>query len=365
MPDFDYFKQLYQNNKFDILLREEESSYWLKLRSLSRKSLMVKFCQTANIDIDSIKSSALLEHVYRLHPSESVMDDFILSEYQVGRSQRRHNESKLVSELYKMKVFDWGGLYQNNLERTIVDNYVKKIQDFDLLNKKIENEIHSSMRGYVQSSWYNHWTSIIIEDIFKDHEKVKPTIGLIKKVDFFVGNIPFDLKVTYFPDGYMSEQQKNAGSLTEMQLLKQFAKNTGIPFNRQQKNKDIFSELLTRISESENPQAKKFIAQFNNARWEIIQKTLRNPKGLIRWLYEKQGERRFDAANRLFLVLIDKNSLEDSWKMKRNVDLLGGKINSYLNSLNPHQIREKQFEFDWLDGKKYRAISDVIFVIKE
>lgn len=365
MADFDYFKQLYQNNKFDILLREERSSYWLKLRSISRKSLMVKFCKMVNIDIDSIKSSALFEHIYRSCPPESIVDDFIRKEYQVGRSQRKQNESKLVSELYKMKIFDWGGLYQNNLERTIVDNYVKKIQDFDLLSKKIENEIHSSMRGYVQSSWYNHWTSIIIEDIFKDHEKIKPTIGLIKKVDFFVENIPFDLKVTYFPDGYMFEQRKEAGLLTELQLLKQVAKNMGIKFDRQQKNKALFSELLTRISESTNPHAKEFVAQFNGERWKIIQKTLQNPKGLIRWLYEEQGERRFDAANRLFLVLVDKTSLEDSWKMKRNIDFLKDEINRYLNSLNPHQIHEKQIEFDWLDGKKYRAISDVIFVIKE
>jgi hypothetical protein len=361
---FNYFKDLYQNNKFDVLLREEGSVYWLKLRSISRKSLMVKFCQIAKIDIASIKSSAMFEHIYHLHPEENIVDDFILNEYQTGRSQRKRNEHKLISELYKMKVFDWGGLYQNNLERTIVDNYVKKIQDFDILNKKIENEIHFSMRGYVQSSWYNHWTSIIIEDIFKDHKKVTPTIGLIKKVDFFIEGIPFDLKVTYFPDGYMFEQRREIGLLTEIQLLKQFAKSVGIKADKQQK-KALFSELLTRISESTNPQAKNFIVQFNNARWEIIQKTLRNPKGLIRWLYEEQGERRFDAANRLFLVLIDKNSLEESWKMKRNTDLLESEINKYMDSFNTHQLHEKEIEFDWLDGKKYRAISDVIFVVKE
>jgi len=63
----------------------------------------------------------------------------------------------------------------------------------------------------------------------------------------------------------------------------------------------------------------------------MIQEVIEEPQRLIKWLYEEQGERRFDAANRLFLVLIDKNNLEESWKMKRNLDLLKDKINSYLD----------------------------------
>ena len=35
---FHYFKKLYQNNQFDVLLKEKEAVYWLKLRSISRKS---------------------------------------------------------------------------------------------------------------------------------------------------------------------------------------------------------------------------------------------------------------------------------------------------------------------------------------
>jgi len=39
--------------------------------------------------------------------------------------------------------------------------------------------------------------------MFKDHEDILPAVGLVKKVDFFWNNFPFDLKVTYFPDGFM------------------------------------------------------------------------------------------------------------------------------------------------------------------
>lgn len=363
--NFNYFKQLYQDNKFDVLLKEDGSVYWLKLRSISRKELMTNFCHIANIDCTKIKGSALFEHIYNARPPEDLLNKFIENQYQKERTERKLNETKLISELYKMKVLDWGGIYQNNLEKTIVDNYVKKIQDYDLLNKKIENEIHASMRGYVQSSWFNHWTSILIEDIFKDNKKVTPTVGLIKKVDFFIDNVPFDLKVTYFPEGYMVAKRKSAGLPTEIQAVKRFAKSAGIKYDRQQKDKAIFSELLTRIGESQDQKAKEFIKDFNKTRWDIVQSSMNDYKSLIRWLYEEQGERRFDAANRLFLVLIDKKNLEESWKMKRNIELLDHKINNYLSSFNSKDAKKLTVEFDWLDGKKYTATSDIIFVVKD
>ena len=40
-----------------------------------------------------------------------------------------------------MKVFDWGGFYQNAVEQTIVNNYVKKIRDYNILVERIEKSL--------------------------------------------------------------------------------------------------------------------------------------------------------------------------------------------------------------------------------
>ncbi len=362
---FKHFKQLYQDNKFDVLLKESGSNYWVKLRSISRKELLEEFCVLAKKKKKNIKGGELFEFIYNSNIPEALIDKFIAQKYKTERAIRQTKETKLVSELFKMKVFDWGGLYQNNLERTIVDNYVKKIRDFDVLNEKIENEIHSSMKGYVQCSWYNHWTSILIEDIFKDHKKVIPTVGLVKKIDFFISDIPFDMKVTYFPDGFMAEKRKAAGLPTEVQEVKRFAKVMGIKYDKSQKEKVIFLELLTRIAESSKPAAKEFYRNFNQTRWSIIQEVIKDRGSLIKWLYEEQGERRFDAANRLFLVLINKSSLEESWKMKRDLDFLKDKIHDYLDSFDSTNVSRLRTEFNWIDGKQYVALSDVIFIIKD
>ena len=59
-------------------------------------------------------------------------------------------------------------------------------------------------------------TTIGLEDIFKEHANVIPAIGQIKKIDFFVNDKPFDLKVTYLPEGYIKEYRKLNGLRAEL-----------------------------------------------------------------------------------------------------------------------------------------------------
>jgi hypothetical protein len=364
MSKFSYFHNLYQKNKFEDILQNEDGIYWLKLRSLSRKNILHELYSFSGIECPNLKFGDLFKKIYEIHPQEIEINRFIQQEYLKERELRRKDETTLISELCKVKTFDWGGLYQNNLDKVIVDNYVKKITSYDLLNKKIENDIHDSMRNYVISSWYNHWTSILIEDIFKDHQKVTPTIGRIKKVDFFIENIPFDLKVTYFPIGYLAKKRKDLKQPAELAEMKSFARKINFKYNRKQKPKDIYNELLTRFNESENDEIRLFVQKLNTQRWNIISASIKKPQELITWLYEQQGERRFDSANRLFLILVDRNYFFDSWKMKRNIELLRGKINNYLDILVSSEIQNRKIEFVWGAGNKYTAVSDILFVIK-
>ena len=139
----------------------------------------------------------------------------------------------MVSELYKLREFNWGGDYKNALDKFLVDRYIKVYQDFDILFSKFEGEINRAVQGYVLCSWYNHWSSILIEHIFKTHPIVLPTVGQIKKVDFFINDIPFDLKVTYLPANFIETKRKEKGLQPELTELKQKAKLAGITFTKQ------------------------------------------------------------------------------------------------------------------------------------
>ncbi|MFM6519430.1 MAG: hypothetical protein ACKPIC_23670, partial [Microcystis panniformis] len=160
-----------------------------------------------------------------------------------------------------------------------------------------------------------------------------PTVGLIKQVDFFIDDIPFDLKVTYFPKGFMeNERKKRKLTIKELSELKKTAKIFNLPFDQNRPDDELLIDLITAFTESSQQNVKDFYDNFVKIRRDIINETLKQPRELLRWLYENQGSQRFDASNRLFLVLVDTNSLEDSWKLKRDFSLLKRKINEYLNT---------------------------------
>jgi hypothetical protein len=228
---FSAAEKMFKQDKIRELGESEKGLRYLKLRSLSRKEHLESLFTLAGQQ----KPQKAKEMFRKAYESSSISDDHIERAinniYESERAARLQREPTLVSELYKMQAFDWGGLHQNSLEKTIVDNYVKKITDYDTLTSRIENELLLSMRGYVLCSWYNHWTSIIIEDVFRDHENVVPAVGQVKKIDFFVKDVPFDLKVTYMPEGFFKDCRKNSGLKPELTILKQAARAKNLSEN--------------------------------------------------------------------------------------------------------------------------------------
>ena len=79
------------------------------------------------------------------------------------------------------------------------------------------------------------------------------------------------------------------------------------------------------------------------------------------WLYENQGEMRFGAENRIFLVLVDSSDLSQSWKMKRAFEQIEPIVKNYLDSFNSESLSKVNFIFK---GNKYSSLADILFVIK-
>lgn len=361
---FQILNTAYKNNQFEVILSHEYGNYFLKLRSLSRTEILRQLAVRAEINIVDVQGRQLFEHLFCQNIPEETINNFIRGVYQQERAERIGNEENLYIQLFRLAVFSWGGFYQNAVEQTIVNNYVKKIRDYNQLLNNIDNDLAQRLKSYVLCSWYNHWTSILIEDMFKDHEDILPAVGLVKKVDFFWNDFPFDLKVTYFPDGFMKIKRQQRGLRPEFTELKAFARQNNINYDRNATEDEIFQELMLRITESPNQDARDFIAAFHLTRREIIDATIANPHDLIVWFYENQGTRRFDAANRFFIVLIDRNNLEESWKLKRNREILSAKINNFLNANSEIDFNELQLNFNW-EGGNYQSYATCLFIIRE
>jgi len=360
---FEELEAFFRTNDFPSIEGDIRGFRFLKLRSMSRRDAMEQFCELHQINIENISSRQYLKHVFELNNiEETSIDEFINLNYQIERGARRERENYLVDQLRRLQYFDWGGSFGNSLEKNIVDNYVKKIQSYDEINSEIESNLLNSLRGYTLNSWYNHWTSILIEDIFKDHEKVLPTIGLVKKIDFFINNIPFDLKVTYFPEQLMKEKLRENGYGNELTQLKRICRNLQIFIPADLKDEALKMHLYNIVLEDQREEARNFITALKTAKKEIISEAENNPNELKVWLYENQGEARFDASNRFFLILVDENDIKNSWRLKRNIDFLRDNINMHFDNL-PADMSNLDTTFYWSkDGQTYHCKSDILFI---
>jgi hypothetical protein len=368
VQSFEYWKKCYDSDKLEEFNFNSSGLLWLKIKSILRKELIGDFLNKNQISLIAKKLNEQFVELYdllksNLELSHNIIDNFIRAKDK-ERAQEL-NTAELVSELYKLRYFDWGGDYKNALDRYLVDRYVKVYKKYDELVSRFDNEIKNAVQGYILCSWYNHWSSILIEYIFKSHPIVLPTVGQIKKVDFFVNNIPFDLKVTYLPANYVEAQRKRKGLKPELTELKQKAKQAQIHFSNHSKADDIYYEIVEKTKNKGDNFCIDSLNKIKEVRLDILKEARKNSKLLVQNLYEEQGEMRFNASNRLFLVLVDTEDFDNSWKMKRNLDLLTPSIMSYLDDFSNKDIEDLKVYFYYKNrNEKYSAIGDIIFVIR-
>jgi hypothetical protein len=368
MKDFGYWKKLHESEKLEEFSTDEQGFLWLKLKSIVRKERISEFVRENEIELKETSLNKQFVELYALLARNPAKSHRSLNEYIETKNKiilAALDTKKLVSELYKLKSFDWGGDYQNSLDKYLVSRYVKVIQSYDKLVSKFETEISTAVQGYVLNSWYNHWSSILIEHLFKSHGAVLPTVGQIKHVDFFIGSVPFDLKVTYLPAEYMKARRKELGFPVELTYLKAKAKELKINFDKKAKRTDVYYEIVEKLKDKGTRECKTVIETLKKENLQILKEAEENPHRLAKWLYENQGEMRFGSENRLFLVLVDTDDFSGSWKLKRNMDMLKPVIEKYLDNFAKKKVADLKIAFKY-KGKPqtFTALTDVIFVVK-
>lgn len=139
--DFSYWKREYEADKLDELSFSKSGLLWLKIKSITRKEILDDFLALNNITLSVKTLNNQFQELYNL-----LSDDLLKAHQQLDNFIRKKNQEqlikldidKLVSELYKLKYFDWGGDYKNALDKYLVDRYVKVYQSFDTLVSKLK-----------------------------------------------------------------------------------------------------------------------------------------------------------------------------------------------------------------------------------
>jgi hypothetical protein len=242
------------------------------------------------------KATDVIKKIWESQPDEQIINEFINKKYTEKIQERKVNisDEDLKKELAKVKTFSWG-VVQGQLDQKIQAEYVRKIVRYEDLLNNVEAKLHNDVTNYVICTWFNHWTTVLIEEHISTHRNVIPTIKNIKGIDIFFDGQPFDLKVTYLPNKY---------NLTS---------------------------------------------------------AIRNPSDLGIWMYENQGAQRFGDDNRLFVILLDKDNPERSWKLKRDFDFIFQKIDNFFSTEAVSMKDEIVFSFG---RKTYTAITKVLIITK-
>lgn len=146
---------------------------------------------------------------------DAKINRFIKQKYLQRIDERRQlvSDDDLKQELFKVKTFSWG-IVQGQIDQKIQSEYVRRIVRYDDLVSGVKAKLHDDITNYVICSWFNHWTTVLIEEHISAHRAVIPTIKNVKGVDIFFDGQPFDLKVTYLPRDYdASNAMKNPTEL--------------------------------------------------------------------------------------------------------------------------------------------------------
>ena len=369
MTNYEKWDHEFRTNNLFAFNKNDKALLYLKVKAICRKTLITDFLKENNLTLKSKKEKEQFPELYALFEDKPELkpqlDRFLRDEKNEwysrmknkGKEEKGVDVDKVITALRKINVYEWGGDHNNSLDQYLVKRYVKDISDYDTLRKKAI-EIQANAWNFVQTSWYNNWTSYLIESIFKKHERVLSAIGEIKGVDFFIDNYPIDLKVTYFPNEFMEKKLKDKIGNKELAWLKKEAKKVNISPDKGLSD----AEQLTFLKEElENHGHSNIIKVLTKHKQKIIDKACKHPKELMKWLYENQSARLFGAENRLFLVLVDTKDMKQSWKMKRAFTLIEPTVNNYLDSFNAHSLKKINFTFK---QKNYTSLSDIIFITK-
>ncbi len=256
------------------ILSTRETDF-IKLKSL-KKEYLKKFCDTS-----AIQSSAnITEMIKRLLAaldkgliSSEKIDLYIKDLYTQIRNEdiatTGADHASIVAELNKIDSHIWG-MVQGAVDAHIQANYVRKYFRFDDIVGAIRSSLYNAIEAYTLCTWYNHWSTVFLEDLICLNRNVVPIIKKVKGVDVIWNGQPVDIKITNLP-------------------------------------KEWFDDGKT------------------------IDDAVSNPVSVCEYLYQLQGAQRFGSENRLFIIIHNRRNSSESWKIKRDYPVIKRSVDAFFN----------------------------------
>lgn len=256
------------------ILSQREVNF-IKLKSL-KKQYLIDFCSLFLVPVTK-NISEMIKNALSAFDNSQLSTDQINGYIKNLYSDIRRKEilktgashQSIVDELNKVDAHIWG-MVQGKADAYIQSKYVRKYFKFNDLVNAIRGSLVNAMEAYTLCTWYNHWSTVFLEDLICQNKTVVPIIKKVKGVDVIWNEQEVDIKATNLP-------------------------------------KEWFRDGYT------------------------IDDAISNPIRACEYLYTYQGAERFGAENRFFVIVYDRINPADSWKIKREYSLIKKSVDNFFS----------------------------------
>lgn len=166
MDAFDKWDNAFRDQKLDLFNNNREGLLWLKVRAICRGKQLKEFLAENKIVLNftkiSDKNRELFDILTNRADTSIILDRFLQCMNHEWYHEMGIDIEQLKEDLYQVQYYSWGGDQNNSLDKYFISRYVKIISRFAELQNR-QAEIGINAWNYVQNSWYNNWTSFIIE----------------------------------------------------------------------------------------------------------------------------------------------------------------------------------------------------------
>ena len=248
---------------------------FIKLKSL-KKDQLKGLCANFSIPVSN-SIQEMIRSIFLVFDNGGLSTDqintYIKNLYSIIRKQEIEqtgaDHRSIVNELDKVDEHIWG-MVQGKADAYIQSRYVRKYFRFNDLVTAVRGSLFNAMEAYTLCTWYNHWSTVFLEDLICQNKKVVPIIKKVKGVDVIWNEQAVDIKATNLP-------------------------------------KEWFRDGYT------------------------IDDAIKNPIKACEYLYTYQGAERFGSENRFFVIVYDRSDPVNSWKIKREYSLIKDSVNSFFS----------------------------------
>ena len=250
MVGYDEAKEAHLSNIFEKFNDDPTFLYINQFMKRGQRELQQAFLSHIRYKPKTTKQDDKFREVYEYVQTNNLLNeiiDFIRKNRELSIWYSCEETQRIIQELHKLPIAHDEFSPINSIDKQLFSK-VQKATTFKNL-KDIIITINNMLEKKVYWNYYNTQTTRIIEDIFSSNDKVIPTLVDTKGVDFFIDELPIDLKITKVPAKYSINdilQDKDAFIkwLYENQSEQRFSANNRLFLILNDKNNPQNSEKL-------------------------------------------------------------------------------------------------------------------------